>query len=91
MSTISALSSTPKPRLLDEYDENDDDLWPPPSENGLRPFSFAVRAAGGGGAGSVHGSDGHGGRRSIFSKFGGSMTSLFGGSQGGSGSMVDMQ
>lgn len=67
----------------------DDGQWPPisPAESGMRPFSFAVRA------GAVdRGSDGgHGGRRSIFGRWGGSVTSFFGGSQGGSGSMMDMQ
>jgi hypothetical protein len=53
--------------------------WPP--ESGLRPFSFAVRAAQGS-------NDGH---RNILGRWGGSVTSFFGGSQGGSGSMMDMQ
>lgn len=52
--------------------------WPP--ESGLRPFSFAVRAQGS--------NDGH---RNILGRWGGSVTSFFGGSQGGSGSMMDMQ
>lgn len=63
-----------------------------PEESGVRPFSFAVRAgATGQGTGQGHqGSDGHG-RRSFFGRWGGSVTSFFGGSQGGSGSMMDMQ
>jgi len=59
--------------------------WPPSPESGLRPFSFAVRA------GAARGSsDGHG-KRNILGRWGGSVTSFFGGSQGGSGSMMDMQ
>ncbi|KAL7422397.1 hypothetical protein Q5752_003043 [Cryptotrichosporon argae] len=63
-----------------------DDPWSlaSPAESGLRPFSFAVRA------GAVREGGEGSGRRSIFGKFGGSVTSLFGGSHGGSGSMVDM-
>ncbi|WWC63558.1 uncharacterized protein I303_106162 [Kwoniella dejecticola CBS 10117] len=70
------------------YDESNEELWSPADEPGagLRPFSFAVRA----GAGAAAGSDGHGGRRSLWGRFGGSVTSLFGGSQNGSGSMMDM-
>lgn len=66
-----------------------DELWPPisPAESGIRPFSFAVRA----GAVAERGSDSGHGRRSIFGRWGGSVTSFFGGSQGGSGSMMDMQ
>lgn len=67
----------------------DDDVWTPPSpqESGMRPFSFAVRA---GAAQARGGSEGHG-RRSILGRWGGSVTSFFGGSQAGSGSMIDMQ
>lgn len=64
-----------------------------PADSGMRPFSFAVRA-GAVANGSGQGSDGHGtagGRRSFFGRWGGSVTSFFGGSQGGSGSMMDMQ
>lgn len=67
----------------------DDDTWTPPSpqESGMRPFSFAVRA---GAAQARGGSEGHG-RTSILGRWGGSVTSFFGGSQAGSGSMIDMQ
>ena len=67
--------------------EDKDELWSPGADTNLRPFSFAVRA---GATASRSSSDGHG-RRSLWGKWGGSVTSLFGGSQGGSGSMVDMQ
>ena len=70
------------PRLSELEDEED---WPP-SPEGIKPFSFAVRA----GATARDGSEGHG-RRSLLGRWGGSMTSFFGGSQGGSGSMIDMQ
>ena len=91
MSIVSAKSTatTPKPRIVDNLDE----FWPPTPDSGLRPFSFAVRAGAGatGGSGSsVNGSDGHG-RRTMFGRFGGSVTSLFAGSNHGSGSMMDMQ
>lgn len=73
----------------------DDDLWTPNQPQGLRPFSFAVRA---GAAAAREGSEGHGSvgggpgqRKSLWGRWGGSVTSFFGGSQGGSGSMVDMQ
>lgn len=71
-------------------DPGDDEQWPPisPAESGMRPFSFAVRA---GATGGERGSDSGHGRRSIFGRWGGSVTSFFGGSQGGSGSMMDMQ
>lgn len=74
----------------DIWAETDDEAWPPisPAESGLRPFSFAVRAGAAGGKGS---SDGHGGRKSLLGRWGGSVTSFFGGSAGGSGSMMDMQ
>ncbi|OWZ70446.1 hypothetical protein AYX14_04128 [Cryptococcus neoformans] len=72
----------------------DDDLWTPDQPQGLRPFSFAVRA---GAAAAREGSEGHGSvgggpgqRKSLWGRWGGSVTSFFGGSQGGSGSMVDM-
>ena len=73
----------------DIYGETDDEMWPPisPAESGLRPFSFAVRA----GATAGRSSDGHNQRKSILGRWGGSVTSFFGGSQGGSGSMMDMQ
>lgn len=73
---------------------DDDDLWTPDQPQGLRPFSFAVRA---GAAAAREGSEGHGSvrdgsgqRKSLWGRWGGSVTSFFGGSQGGSGSMVDM-
>ncbi|WRT68634.1 uncharacterized protein IL334_005612 [Kwoniella shivajii] len=71
------------------YEESNEELWSPDEEGGanLRPFSFAVRA--GATAARDGGSDGHG-RRSLWGRFGGSVTSLFGGSQNGSGSMMDM-
>lgn len=77
------------PRLGDNVPDNDDEPWEPlsPAESGLRPFSFAVRA---GAAAARDGSEGHGGRRSLWGRWGGSVTSFFGGSQGGSGSMMDM-
>ncbi len=73
----------------DDWLEGDDELWAPPSQadRGIRPFSFAVRAGATAAKGS---SDGHG-RRTLWGRWGGSVTSLFGGSQGGSGSMMDMQ
>ncbi|WVO14456.1 hypothetical protein L204_102090 [Cryptococcus depauperatus] len=72
--------------------EDPDHLWTPDNYNqGLRPFSFAVRA---GAITAREGSEGHGmgmhGRRSLWGRWGDSVTSLFGGSQGGSGSMIDM-
>lgn len=74
---------------------NDDDLWTPDRPQGLRPFSFAVRA---GAAAAREGSEEHGSmgsapgqRKSLWGRWGGSVTSFFGGSQGGSGSMIDMQ
>ncbi|WWC71329.1 uncharacterized protein I206_105283 [Kwoniella pini CBS 10737] len=77
------LERSPAPGTCDESNE---ELWSPGDEPGagLRPFSFAVRA------GATAGSDGHGGRKSLWGRFGGSVTSLFGGSQNGSGSMMDM-
>ncbi|WWC90460.1 uncharacterized protein L201_005395 [Kwoniella dendrophila CBS 6074] len=76
------------PPVNGAYEESNEELWSPGDESGaaVRPFSFAVRA----GAGASAGSDGHGGRKSLWGKFGGSVTSLFGGSQNGSGSMMDM-
>ncbi|KAK4686607.1 hypothetical protein P7C73_g3518, partial [Tremellales sp. Uapishka_1] len=77
------------PSILERTYPQDDVEWDDalsPGESGLRPFSFAVRA---GAQAGQESSDGHG-RRSIWGKFGGSVTSLFGGSQGGSGSMMDM-
>jgi hypothetical protein len=64
-------------------------LWSPVSagDGSLRPFSFAVRA----GAAAGRDGEGHGGRKSLWGRWGGSVTSFFGGSQGGSGSMMDMQ
>ncbi|WVQ71992.1 hypothetical protein IAR50_001536 [Cryptococcus sp. DSM 104548] len=68
-----------------------EELWSPddePTQN-LRPFSFAVRA----GAVARNWSDGGHGpgrRKSLFGRWGGSVTSFFGGSQNGSGSMMDM-
>ena len=87
LSTPTALDRTPV--LDDDWPEGSEDLWPPPSaaDHNLRPFSFAVRA---GAAARQASSDGHG-RRSLFGRWGGSVTSFFGGSQGGSGSMIDMQ
>jgi hypothetical protein len=82
ISSPGALGS-PQP---DRWDD-DDALWSPVSagDGSLRPFSFAVRAGAAAG-------DGHGhGRKSLFGRWGGSVTSFFGGSQGGSGSMMDMQ
>lgn len=69
---------------------DDEELWSPASggESSIRPFSFAVRA---GAAAGREGSEGGHGRRSLFGRWGGSVTSFFGGSQGGSGSMIDMQ
>ncbi|WWD02130.1 hypothetical protein V865_000168 [Kwoniella europaea PYCC6329] len=98
----SPVSATPRsrhgkqgssPGLLERqgaYEESNEELWSPGEESGagLRPFSFAVRA--GAAAGRDGGSDGHGGRRSLWGRFGGSVTSFFGGSQNGSGSMMDM-
>ena len=74
----------------DDWLEANEDRWSPmsPAESGRRPFSFAMRA---GATASRGSSDGHGGRRSLWGRWGGSVTSLFGGSQGGSGSMIDMQ
>ena len=88
ISSPGLLQSSPK--LGDDMPYNDDEPWEPlsPTESGLRPFSFAVRA---GAAAARDGSEGHGGRRSLWGRWGGSVTSFFGGSQGGSGSMMDMQ
>ena len=83
------MSSMATPSLRGIPADDMDEFWPPTPESGLRPFSFAVRAGAGGG-GSVSGSDGHG-RRTMFGRFGGSVTSFFGGSNHGSGSMMDMQ
>lgn len=71
-------------------DDDDDALWSPISggDGSLRPFSFAVRA---GAAAARDGGHGHDGRKSLWGRWGGSVTSFFGGSQGGSGSMMDMQ
>ncbi|WVQ95166.1 hypothetical protein IAU59_002260 [Kwoniella sp. CBS 9459] len=80
------------PQRSGTYEESNEELWSPDEANGgnLRPFSFAVRA-GAAAARDGAGSDGHGGgRRSLWGRFGGSVTSLFGGSQNGSGSMMDM-
>jgi hypothetical protein len=64
------------------------------SDSPIRPFSFAVWA-GNGGQHSARSSPGPGGRdrrSSALGRWGGSVTSFFGGSQGGaSGSMMDMQ
>ena len=79
--------------------------WDPAANAALRPFSFAVWAGKKGGASSVRSSPGPGregnGRSSVLGRWGGSVTSLFGGSQAGShwgsshggnsGSMMDMQ
>ncbi|GMK59802.1 hypothetical protein CspeluHIS016_0900190 [Cutaneotrichosporon spelunceum] len=76
----------------DEWSDTED-LWPgydelgSPASTNLRPFSFAVRA---GQQREREGSVGSHHRRSIFGKFGDSVTSLFTGSHGGSGSMIDM-
>ncbi|WVQ79681.1 hypothetical protein IAT38_001781 [Cryptococcus sp. DSM 104549] len=72
--------------------DDNEELWEPgggEGGQGLRPFSFAVRA---GAAAARDGSEGGhgGGRRSLWGRWGGSVTSLFGGSQNGSGSMMDM-
>lgn len=74
---------------FDEWVEPDEELYPPisPVDSGLRPFSFAVRA---GAHAARDGSEGHG-RKKMWGRWGGSVTSFFGGSHGGSGSMVDMQ
>ncbi|WVF67590.1 hypothetical protein IAT40_002348 [Kwoniella sp. CBS 6097] len=79
------------PQRSGTYEESNEELWSPDEATGgnLRPFSFAVRA-GAAAARDGGGSDGHGGRRSLWGRFGGSVTSLFGGSQNGSGSMMDM-
>lgn len=76
-------------RVDDDWLEEEDELWSPdaPLNGSIRPFSFAVRAGATAAKGS---SDGHG-RRSLWGRWGGSVTSLFAGSQGGSGSMMDMQ
>ena len=95
--TVASPNSRKSPGSPQTYDRilkagdrwgGDEDMWPPmsPAESGLRPFSFAVRAS----ATARGSSDGHG-RKSFFGRWGGSVTSLFGGSQGGSGSMMDMQ
>ncbi|OCF32661.1 hypothetical protein I316_05582 [Kwoniella heveanensis BCC8398] len=78
------------PQRSGTYEESNEELWSPDEATGgnLRPFSFAVRA-GAAAARDGAGSDGHG-RRSLWGRFGGSVTSLFGGSQNGSGSMMDM-
>ncbi|ODN85481.1 hypothetical protein L198_07564 [Cryptococcus wingfieldii CBS 7118] len=68
-----------------------EELWSPddePTQN-LRPFSFAVRAGAVARDGS-EGGHGAGARKSLFGRWGGSVTSFFGGSQNGSGSMMDM-
>ena len=75
------------PHVNDDWMEDDTDIWPPVADGGLRPFSFAVRA----GATAMKGSSDDHGRRKLWGRWGGSVTSLFGGSHGGSGSMVDMQ
>lgn len=88
----SAVGATIPPRhVTEEWPADDEELWSPAGADsgGIRPFSFAVRAGATGGASS----NGHGstrGRRSFFGRFGGSVTSLFGGSHNGSGSMMDM-
>ncbi|WVR09401.1 hypothetical protein IAU60_006468 [Kwoniella sp. DSM 27419] len=88
MSSPGALGQSPRPSGT--YEGSDEELWQPEDAPGgnLRPFSFAVRA--GATARGAGASDGHGGRRSLWGRFGGSVTSLFGGSQNGSGSMMDM-
>lgn len=82
---VSSSRATPE---FPDFPELEEDPWSSnvPSDS-LRPFSFAVRA---GAVPGRDGSEGHG-RRSFFGRFGGSVTSLFGGSNGGSGSMLDMQ
>jgi hypothetical protein len=64
------------------------------SDSPIRPFSFAVWA-GHGGPQSARSSPGPGRERrnsGVLGRWGGSVTSFFGGSQGGaSGSMIDMQ
>lgn len=83
----SALKGRESRYFTDDF--SDDELWPPasPGSGNLRPFSFAVRA----GAARGEGSEGSHNRRSFFGRFGDSVTSLFAGSHGGSGSMMDMQ
>ncbi|ODO11040.1 hypothetical protein I350_01642 [Cryptococcus amylolentus CBS 6273] len=68
-----------------------EELWSPDDEptQKLRPFSFAVRAGAVARDGS-EGGHGAGARKSLFGRWGGSVTSFFGGSQNGSGSMMDM-
>lgn len=98
ISSPGTLERSPQPdrdrerdRWADAADADDDALWSPVSagDGSLRPFSFAVRA----GAAAARDGDGHGhgGRKSLWGRWGGSVTSFFGGSQGGSGSMMDMQ
>jgi len=87
--SVNSTKTLDRSMRTDFYAETDDEVWPPisPAESGLRPFSFAVRA----GATAGRSNDGHNGRKSILGRWGGSVTSFFGGSQGGSGSMMDMQ
>lgn len=88
ISSPGTLERSPQP---DRWADDDDDaLWSPVSggDGSLRPFSFAVRA---GAAAARDGGHGHDGRKSLWGRWGGSVTSFFGGSQGGSGSMMDMQ
>lgn len=81
--TLTSLSTSPGQYM------NDLDYSPiSPADSGVRPFSFAVRA---GATGHGMGESEQNGRRSFFGRWGGSVTSFFGGSQGGSGSMMDMQ
>lgn len=87
VSSPGTLERSPQP---DRWAEDEDALWSPVSagDGSLRPFSFAVRA---GAAAARDGVEGGGGRKSLWGRWGGSVTSFFGGSQGGSGSMMDMQ
>jgi hypothetical protein len=88
--SVNSTKTLDRSMRTDLWAETEEEAWPPisPAESGLRPFSFAVRAGAGGIKGS---SDEHGGRKSMFGRWGGSVTSFFGGSTGGSGSMMDMQ
>lgn len=86
-----ALDDVANDRASGRYDSGDQASI---SDSPIRPFSFAVWA-GNGGQHSARSSPGPGRDRrnsSALGRWGGSVTSFFGGSQGGaSGSMMDMQ